>query len=705
MKNYYEEKFEHLALEFSVEKAKEKIVKELLYKSTQPKIGLFKNKFDMFWQSNFIKLLTVDEVQSENYILALSQYLRFGGVDKNVCVNYLKLDVQSFILAVRQSGLILQSDHNSWNVLKEIDQEIQIDALHIFFQTVKHLQAQYKHRLEIYEEIKNTINIGQITAMAFGSLYAYQYLIPNQDYFAHLPYQFDSTENNSAETVWKAFDHIVKTSRKNTKKLTEQSLALALRNKLMPFLIGEGMSVLLQDQYEFYKKLVAIKIEILNYKRNVLESFCFDKQVNYKLNNSELIYTNSKEKKDNWSEKNALLISYWLGVGAEKLLKSDAIYSIINTGDNLEANAIALSKAFGIQEQLAQVYGITEFSINHQKLNAFETMITMTLSQAHYLKDHIEKFMRFLPNSEGNLDALTQLTMHGFVIGENRMPFTFAKREEKIKRMSSWVQGASNNIKKKKMDEILSFWSCDLYDNDDVSTFQQKPFYKIDDFIFQFPWLTAYQNLNTTMTNYFRKLHKNRFELKGETNQIELTLAEKMHDLGFEVFPQLVPEFKDVGEIDLIAIHGNHVIVAEVKSTYIRSGIQEIYEYKNFTLNKASYQLDKKVEYIKKYFLKEFFDDISEVVLHTWIIDTTLEFDHEYFGDHLKVSLDEVIITSNCESEFMQKLVDEQFYIEKDEVKIDPIQFLESIEKNTFWSKQLGNYDYYIEKMLNKFAS
>ncbi|MCO8061804.1 hypothetical protein [Acinetobacter lwoffii] len=705
MKNYYEEKFEHLALELSVEKAKEKIVKELLYKSTQPKIGLFKNKFDMFWQSNFIKLLTVDEVQSENYILALSQYLRFGGVDKNVCVNYLKLDVQSFILAVRQSGLILQSDHNSWNVLKEIDQEIQIDALHIFFQTVKHLQSQYKHRLEIYEEIKNTINVGQITAMAFGSLYAYQYLIPNQDYFAHLPYQFDSTENNSAETVWKAFDHIVKTSRKNTKKLTEQSLALALRNKLMPFLIGEGMSVLLQDQYEFYKKLVAIKIEILNYKRNVLESFCFDKQVNYKLNNSELIYTNTKEKKDNWSEKNALLISYWLGVGAEKLLKSDAIYSIINTGDNLEANAIALSKAFGIQEQLAQVYGITEFSINNQKLNAFETMITMTLSQAHYLKDHIEKFMRFLPNSEDKLDALTQLTMHGFVIGENRMPFTFAKREEKIKRMSSWVQGASNNIKKKKMDEILSFWSCDLYDNDDVSTFQQKPFYKIDDFIFQFPWLTAYQNLNTTMTNYFRKLHKNRFELKGETNQIELTLAEKMHHLGFEVFPQLVPEFKDVGEIDLIAIHGNHVIVAEVKSTYIRSSIQEIYEYKNFTLNKASYQLDKKVEYIKKYFLKEFFDDISEVVLHTWIIDTTLEFDHEYFGDHLKVSLDEVIITSNCESEFMQKLVDEQFYIEKDEVKIDPIQFLESIEKNTFWSKQLGNYDYYIEKMLNKFAS
>ncbi|PZO91101.1 MAG: hypothetical protein DI631_11070 [Acinetobacter johnsonii] len=142
-----------------------------------------------------------------------------------------------------------------------------------------------------------------------------------------------------------------------------------------------------------------------------------------------------------------------------------------------------------------------------------------------------------------------------------------------------------------------------------------------------------------------------------------------------------------------------------MKSTYIRSSIQEIYEYKKFVLNKASYQLDNKVEYIKRHFLSRHFEDINDVIIHSWIIDTTLEFDHEYFGNHLKVSLDEVIITSNCESEFMQKLVDEQFDIEKDEVKIDPIQFLESIEKNTFWSKQLGNYDHYMEKMLSKLAS
>lgn len=48
MKNYYEEKFETLFLTFGAGIAKEKIVEDLLYKSTQPKIGLFKNKFDIF---------------------------------------------------------------------------------------------------------------------------------------------------------------------------------------------------------------------------------------------------------------------------------------------------------------------------------------------------------------------------------------------------------------------------------------------------------------------------------------------------------------------------------------------------------------------------------------------------------------------------------------------------------------------------------
>ena len=704
MKNYYEEKFDSLFTEFDPKKALEKIVEDLLYKSSQPKYFDYKNKFDMFWQSNFIKLLTVDEVRSENYILALSQYIRYTITDKNICINYLKLDIQSFILAVRYSGIILNSEHDSWGILKEISQEFDSEELCGFIQTVTHLQLQYKHRLAVYEDIQNKLNIGQITAMSFSSLYAYEYLVPNKDFF-QLPYQFDPEEKNSAEVVWRAFDEIIKTSRKNTKKLTEKSLALALKFKMIPFLLGEGMTSELQLQYDLFKKLVAIKVELINYKRNVLESFSFDSTVKYILKNESLSYLNQRNVKDNRLEKHSLLLNYWLIVGSQRLFDSDYIYRILPTGDNLEANAIALSKAFGVKEQLKQIYGIEYLKVDNVHLDLFDVMMTLSLSQAHYLKDHIHKFEQFLSDSNFNLEALSKLMMHGFIIGENRMPMTFALENDKSKKMSSWITEGSNNQKLKQMKKILKFWSFDLYDENDQSTYMQKPFYRIDDFIFQFPWLTAFQNLNTAMINYVRKLHKNRLELKSETDQIELNLAEKLDRIGFQVFCQYVPSEGNAGEIDLIAMYDNHVIVAEVKSTYIRSSIQEIYEYKKFVLNKASYQLDNKVEYIKRHFLSRHFEDINDVIIHSWIIDTTLEFDHEYFGNHLKVSLDEVIITSNCESEFMQKLVDEQFDIEKDEVKIDPIQFLESIEKNTFWSKQLGNYDHYMEKMLSKLAS
>ncbi|MFV5492354.1 NERD domain-containing protein [Acinetobacter sp. ASP199] len=193
--------------------------------------------------------------------------------------------------------------------------------------------------------------------------------------------------------------------------------------------------------------------------------------------------------------------------------------------------------------------------------------------------------------------------------------------------------------------------------------------------------------------------------MRKETDYIESRLGKILEKTGFKVFTSYKPIGTDAGEIDLIAIYGNHVIIAEVKSTYIRSSIQEIHEYKNFTLNKASYQLDKKVEYIKKYFLKEHFSDLSEVVLHTWVIDTTLEFDHEYIGDHLKVSLDEIIISLNGHKDFMDSFVNSDFDLKKSIDRVDPIQFLESIENNLFWNKQIGNYDDNLQGMLQKLSS
>ncbi|MHA3078724.1 hypothetical protein [Acinetobacter sp. ANC 5502] len=255
----------------------------------------------MFWQSKFISLITTDEFKQENYILALSQYIRYTITNEEVCNNLLHIDAKSFILAIRISGIILDPSHASWSILKTISCEY--ESLSRFLELVNRLQLELQLRDEEYNQLKEEMNIGQVTAMIFGSLYGYENLIPHRDYIDKLPYQYDLNEKNSPEIVWKAFDEIVKSSNRNKKALTENSITLALKQKMIPLITGEGLTDKLLEQYENFKRLIAIKIEILNFKRNVLESFSFDFSVNYTLDNHELIYKNKKLVKDYWSEK------------------------------------------------------------------------------------------------------------------------------------------------------------------------------------------------------------------------------------------------------------------------------------------------------------------------------------------------------------------------------------------------------------------
>jgi hypothetical protein len=164
----------------------------LLYKSSQPKINDFKNKFDMFWQSKFINLITTYEFNQENYILALSQYIRYAITNEEVCIKFLHLDIESFILAIRASGIILDPQHISWNILKAINYKHK--SLSEFLELVDRLQLEFQLRVEEYKKLKGEMNIGQVTAIIFGSLYAYENLIPHQDYIDKLPYQYDLHE-------------------------------------------------------------------------------------------------------------------------------------------------------------------------------------------------------------------------------------------------------------------------------------------------------------------------------------------------------------------------------------------------------------------------------------------------------------------------------------------------------------------------------
>ena len=141
--------------------------------------------------------------------------------------------------------------------------------------------------------------------------------------------------------------------------------------------------------------------------------------------------------------------------------------------------------------------------------------------------------------------------------------------------------------------------------------------------------------------------------------------------------------------MDLIVVQDETVLLVELKSSFVRTHLQEIYAYRFMTLNKASYQLDKKLDYLKKYYSdKRYF--------HTWIVDTTLEFDHKYIGSHLKISLEEL---KTIYETMQERDTDSELNCFDNESpsnrngSLTLNKLIEVVESNAFWEENLKQYE------------
>jgi hypothetical protein len=192
--------------------------------------------------------------------------------------------------------------------------------------------------------------------------------------------------------------------------------------------------------------------------------------------------------------------------------------------------------------------------------------------------------------------------------------------------------------------------------------------------------------------NSLLRVHTNRLELMedGKKNNVrqeevvrsEERLAERFDKLGFTVengYKHSKASKYGVQDIDIIASKDGHLFIQELKSTYMRESFESNWEYKTGKLRKAGYQLQKRKKYIEK-LLKENDQEFIEkfgrpAYIHTWIVDTSFESDHEYFSDSLKVSMFEVIYALNE--------ANDEFYPNGFNVEM----FIKNIESEKLWEK------------------
>ncbi|WP_213959768.1 MULTISPECIES: hypothetical protein [unclassified Variovorax] len=108
----------------------------------------------------------------------------------------------------------------------------------------------------------------------------------------------------------------------------------------------------------------------------------------------------------------------------------------------------------------------------------------------------------------------------------------------------------------------------------------------------------------------------------------------------------------DAGEVDIICALDGFVLVLEVKSTFMRMSQRDAWFHANSTLRKAGRQLQRKVKAVTAELRAEgaLAADLGleagakACEVHGWIVDTSIECDHQRFAGFLKISLEEILI-------------------------------------------------------------
>lgn len=694
--NYYEQIFENLLQHCDKDNALREVVNIFLFRNTKINLPQGMNKTDLFFKSSFIQLLSKSDFEIDNFQWALAQYFRFGNVDKNLLSFFLNLDEENTVFAIRLSGIINNLEHSSWQAIEiKKDEFKQIKEL---YEVVVFLNNQYQQIQHEYQRIKDKWKWTHIDVIAFASLYLYEIvLIQHSEKEITIPYQIDDSTPIKQEDIFQALHFIITHAYKSTKLLTDNNLRPTFDSRLEPFLFTDQLTERKLKEYEEFKQLVAYQVELQLFDDFVFNSFSYNKDIKYIFQNGELKHSTNKKSYDFYAEKFHIFWFYWKWRGVKsidkKLDKKNFEYWQ-KSNDPLQIMT-AFADTNSAILLLKEIYGIDEIALSDEKVyDIFNTLFAINMQQQYYINSFIKPFLELYQIRQGNpLQILGIMTIGNFLTRQNFYPVVTGKKEVKARNMgNAWILEGSNNAKTKQMMQILDFWSCNLNEVDQDG-YVEKPFYLLDGRIIQLPHRIGQQNIYGGIINYLRKLHKNRETLKQETDAMEKKLADLFLQKKCQIFCQYIPIDNAVGEIDLIVLQDNTILVIELKSTFLKTNLKEVYHYQNFTLKKASYQLDRKLAYVKDNYREFTNKPLASIKFYSWIVDTTLEADHQIFNQHLKVSLEEIIICLKNHQNFMSFFDNPEDFVNSDDNQesFNLQQFIEKIENNTFWEQNLAN--------------
>lgn len=625
-----------------------------------------------FWSSGFVNDVSAELWRSDILTLALTRYLRqerVANVELLGRIALLASDVVS--RAVRHSGLVFLPHSPRRAELNQIAGSTPEIAelcrvLDIFEQA-------HTERVAAVDKWKAALKeLSPVDLLIYASLYAFEQLVPRQ---FDTPTMAEGADFRMQE-AWDGINDLLiwklRTSKASV-NLKEVDIGPSLAKHLTPFLFpSPSGQAARHDLLAAFWALIDAQVELNSFISHSADAFSFDDGIQFVRRDDRLVIeVVDPAASATWrrnGRKLARLHGYWLYRAMDKFVSSDMAMQQIGRPENHEANRLAYIRAMRTQLQLSEVYGVDEIvnTDTGARVNLFKALLSLELMSAFFQRDFLEAFAQNLKQSGNWVVALRQLALNGLVDGNQiRFPLTWSDRGAKVANIVGWTVDA-NSPKGSPLAAaaVLDFWTSDwvalsecLQKGEPVLLPElfERPILKFGNLLIQLPWLVGLQNNSTAAINNLRRLGARRGEAGGETRRIEERLGKLFETQGFRVALNWHPPAKsypNAGEVDLICARDGIVLVMEVKSTFLRRSQRDVWLHATTTLRKAGQQVSRKVSAVRRALAEEpelasslgIENLTAPLNMHGWIVDTSIEHDHQRFGGFLKVSLEEVLI-------------------------------------------------------------
>lgn len=623
-----------------------------------------------FWFSELVNHLPVEAWPAERLTLALSRY--FGqervanlGLLERIAVTY----PQTVVRAVRWSGLVLQQTSPRRTELDRVARSNA--AIAELCRVLDIFDEAFRSRVETVEHWRNGLDeLTPFELLIYASLYAFEHLVPKSFAQPRIPRETLS----ATEAHWKAINDLLiwklTTAPSAKLRLRELELRRSLKAHLSPYLFPSPQGPRPRhDLRAIFEAGVAAQLELNAFTSQSADAFSFDDAIEFVRKGEVLeIVERDPLSRDAWvrdGRKLERLHNYWFYRAMDEFICLGLAEAAIGRPENQEANRLAYIRALRTLLQLREVYGLDETVTTEtgQRVGLFQILLASDLMNVFYQQDFLQAFVNHAANLGHWAAALGRLALEGLENGkQNRFPLTWSERKPKINKIVGWtVCDAFPRGSHAMAAAVLDFWTSDWVALADRlkrgepglnPQLLERPVLKIGQQLIELPWVLGLQNNSTAATNNLRRLGARRGEARLETCRIEERLGALFESRGFRVVRNWLPDDAKAGEVDLICALDRIVLVLELKSTFLRQSQRDAWVHRTTTLRKAGRQVRDKIAAVGLALargddLSQMLDlhmDCEELLIHGWIVDTSIECDHQRFSGFLKVSLEEVLI-------------------------------------------------------------